>query len=180
VRAIPTSNQVAELAREYGIPLLGRLEGPIDLDIDGADEIDPDLNLLKGGGGALAREKLVAEAARRLVVVADSSKLVERLARATRLPVEVLPFLWRRTAGRIEDLGGTASLRGGEDRPFLTDNGNWILDVSVPGGIGDPGGFGSALKALTGVVDHGLFTGLARACLVAGEAGVTVLGRLDS
>jgi ribose 5-phosphate isomerase A len=178
VRGVPTSVASAALARAAGVALVDQVVGTVDLAIDGADEIDPARDLIKGHGGALFREKMVAEAATRFVVVADASKLVDRLGQGE-VPVEVAPFLWRRTAARVEGLGGQWRLRGSEDEPYRTDNGNLVLDVRFPGGISDPGRLGAALKGLTGVLDHGLFVGMARACIVATATGVTVLGSLS-
>jgi len=178
VTAVATSGASAELARAAGVELLDEPPGVLDLAVDGADEIDPELRLVKGHGGALFREKMVAMAARRFVVVADSSKLVERLCQ-TYVPVEVAPFLWHRTAARLGDLGATWTLRGGEAAPYRTDNGNLIVDLTFPGGITDPEGTAAALKAVTGVLEHGLFLGLARAAIVAGTTGVQVLGTLE-
>ena len=178
VRCLATSRASETQARALGIPLLEELDGPLDLAVDGADEIDGELRLIKGRGGALFREKLVAEAAERFVVVADPSKLVDRLGAGT-LPVEVLPFLWRRTAARLAALGGAWSLRGGQEAPFLTDNGNLVLDGILEDGIPDPEGLGRELKGITGVVEHGLFCGLAVAAIVAGPDGVEVRGKLD-
>ena len=178
VTAVATSGASAELARAAGVELLEDPPGVLDLAVDGADEIDPALRLVKGHGGALFREKMVAMAARRFVVVADSSKLVERLGR-THVPVEVAPFLWRRTAARLGDLGAAWTLRGGEAAPFRTDNGNLVVDLTFPDGIADPARTAGALKAVTGVLEHGLFLGLAQGAIVAGEDGVKVLGTLD-
>lgn len=175
VIGVPTSSASAQLAAEYGIPVAHSLDRTIDLAVDGADEIDSRLRLVKGRGGALVREKLVAESARRFVVIADASKLVERLGRGP-LPVEIVPFLWPETARRLEALGCRWTLRGGEEKPFVSDNGNLILDVEIEGGIEEPEGFGAALKAVTGVVEHGLFIGLTTTCLVAGPDGVERLG----
>src|SRR6476646_7599464 len=132
LRAVPTSRATAELAAENGIPIVTELVGQIDLAVDGADEVDPALNLIKGRGGALFREKLVASAARRFVVVVDESKLVKRLGVGV-LPCEVLPFLWRSTAERLTALGVSLVVRGGEETPYVTDNGNLILDLSGEG-----------------------------------------------
>lgn len=176
LRGVPTSRETAELAAELGIPIVTELVGSIDLAVDGADEVDPSLNLVKGRGGALFREKLVAQAARRFVVVVDESKLVRELGAAL-LPVEVLPFLWRTTAERITSLGLSLTVRGGEEVPFITDNGNLILDLAVGGGIKDPAQFARELKQLTGVVEHGLFVGLADTCIVAGPDGPRAIGR---
>jgi ribose 5-phosphate isomerase A len=178
VAAVATSRVSADLARAAGVELLEDPPGAIDLAVDGADEIDPELGLVKGAGGALFREKMVAMAARRFVVIADDSKLVERLGQSS-VPVEVAPFLWRRTAERLAELGGTGALRGGEGAPYRTDNGNLIVDLAYPGGIADPAGTAAALKAVTGVLEHGLFLGLARGAIVGRPAGVEVLGTLD-
>lgn len=175
VTAVPTSAASAELARSLGIRVVEDPERPIDLAVDGADEIDPELRLVKGHGGALFREKLVASAARRFVVIADASKLVDRLGRGA-VPVEVLPFLWRATAARLGALGATWTLRGGAERPYRTDNGNLVLDLTFPGGLDDPERTATAIKAVTGVLEHGLFLGLARAAIVGGPDGVRVLG----
>ena len=179
VTAIATSRRSHEQAAALGIPLLDTLEKPLDVAVDGADEIDPQLNLLKGRGGALVREKLVAAAAHRFVVIADQSKLVDRLGVGV-VPVEVLPFLWQQTALRLQGLAPmTWTLRGDAAAgPFVSDNGNLVLDLLLPDGVGDPVAFGAQIKALTGVVEHGIFAGLTRACLVAGPDGVRVLGDL--
>lgn len=178
VAGVATSNASAELARAAGVELLEDPGRPLDLAVDGADEIDPSLRLVKGHGGALFREKMVAMAARRFVVVADSSKLVDRLGR-TYVPVEVAPFLWRRTAARLGELGVRWTLRGGEAAPFRTDNGNLVVDLTFRDGIADPARTAGALKAVTGVLDHGLFLGLAHGAIVAGADGIEVLGTLD-
>jgi ribose 5-phosphate isomerase A len=176
VVAVPTSRVSAELARAAGISLLEDWAGPIDLAVDGADEIDPALRLVKGHGGALFREKMVASAARRFVVIGDESKLVDRLGR-TFVPVEVAPFMWRHTAARLESVGARSTLRGGEAQPFVTDNGNLIVDLTFADGIAEPERTAAQLKAVTGVLDHGLFLGLAKGAFVAGADGVQVLGR---
>jgi ribose 5-phosphate isomerase A len=178
VRCVPTSRRTAELAAANGITIVQDLAGQIDLAVDGADEVDPALNLIKGRGGALFREKLVAAAAKRFIVVVDDSKLVRQLG-VGRLPVEVLPFLWRSTADRLIALGVSLTVRGGEESPFITDNGNLILDVMVEGGIKDAAGFGDAVKRTIGVVEHGLFVGLADTCIAAGPDGPKVIGRLS-
>ena len=176
VRGVPTSRATAELAAELGIPIVTELVGPIDLTVDGADEVDPVLNLIKGRGGALSREKLVAAASKRFVVVVDESKLVKQLGVGV-LPVEVLAFLWRSTAERLAALGVSLVVRGGEETPFVTDNGNLILDLTVEGGIKDPAGFGVELKKVTGVVEHGLFVGMTDTVIVAGPEGPKAIGR---
>jgi len=175
VRAVPTSRATAELAAELGIPIVTELIGQIDLAVDGADEVDPALNLIKGRGGAMAREKLVAAASKRFVVVVDESKLVKQLGAGV-LPVEVLPFLWRSTAERLAALGVSLVLRGGEETPYVTDNGNLILDLTVEGGIKDPAAFGVELKKITGVVEHGLFVGMTDTVIVGGPDGPRAIG----
>jgi ribose 5-phosphate isomerase A len=178
VRAVPTSRATAELAAEHGIPIVTELVGQIDLAVDGADEVDPALNLIKGRGGALFREKLVAAASKRFVVVVDESKIVKQLGVGV-LPVEVLPFLWRSTAERLAGLGVSLVVRGGEETPYITDNGNLILDITVEGGISNPKDFGVELKKITGVVEHGLFVGMTDTVIVAGPEGPKAIGRLS-
>jgi ribose 5-phosphate isomerase A len=176
VRGVPTSRESSELAASLGIPIVTEMVGQIDLTVDGADEVDPALNLIKGRGGALFREKLVAAASRRFVVVIDESKLVRELGVGV-LPVEVLAFLWRTTAERITALGVSLVVRGGEEAPYITDNGNLILDLTVPDGIKDPAALGIELKKITGVVEHGLFVGMADTVMVANGDGPKAIGR---
>jgi len=176
VRGVPTSRATAAQAAELGIPVVEDLVGAIDLAVDGADEVDSDLGLIKGRGGALFREKLVAAAAKRFVAVVDDSKVVDRLGKGV-LPVEVLPFLWRTTAERLARLCTGLKVRGGEEEPYVTDNGSLILDLSFEAGIEDAAELASALKATTGVVEHGLFLGMTDSCIVAGAEGPRVLGR---
>ena len=178
LRCVPTSRATAEMAAELGIPIVQDPVGPIDLAVDGADEVDPALNLIKGRGGALFREKLVAEAAKRFIVVVDDSKLVKQLG-VGELPVEVLPFLWRTTAERLAALGASLTVRGGEENPYITDNGNLILNLVVAGGIKDSAAFRDELKRTTGVVEHGLFIGLTHTLIVGGPEGPKVVGRLS-
>jgi ribose 5-phosphate isomerase A len=178
VRCIASSVGSADQARALGLEVLDELDRPCDLAVDGADEIDPELGLVKGRGGALFREKLVAVNAERFVVIADESKLVRRLGVGV-LPVEVLPFLWRRTADHFSRRGIGWQVRGGEERPFVTDNGNLVLDLTVQGGIEDPYTLATDLKLTPGVCEHGLFLGIASAALVAGPNGVRTLGRIE-
>lgn len=175
VRGVPTSRETAELAAELGIPIVTELIGQLDLAVDGADEVDPELNLIKGRGGALFREKMVAAASKRFVVVVDESKLVKQLGVGV-LPVEVLPFLWRSTAERLAALGMSLVVRGGEETPYITDNGNLILDVTIEGGIADAKILGDELKLITGVVEHGLFFGITDTVIVAGPEGPKAIG----
>lgn len=178
VAAVASSRASAEQARSLGIRVLDEVDLPLDLAVDGADEVDPALNLIKGRGGALFREKLVAAAATSFVVVVDETKVVAALGAAL-LPVEVLPFLWRLTAGRLAGLGCSWTLRGGEGTPFITDNGNLILDLHFPAGIAEPEELAAEIREVVGVVEHGIFLGLATACLVAGADGVRILGSLE-
>jgi ribose 5-phosphate isomerase A len=166
ITGIPTSIQTAELARAVGIPLTTLDEHPeIDITIDGADEVDPKLNLIKGGGGALLREKVVASVTKKMVVVADSGKIVAALGKFP-LPVEVISFARTVVEKKIVALGATAKLRTKPDgSPYLTDNGNQILDCSF-GKIVDPPALARELNGMPGVVEHGLFIGLAKVALV--------------
>ncbi len=175
---VPTSRQSEMLARSGGLPLTDlQSVDRVDLTIDGADEIDPrTLAVLKGRGGALVREKLVASASESLLIIADSTKVVERLGSEHPVPVEVLPFGWRIPAKRLTELGGTVRLRtiSPGTSPFVTDNGNLILDVEFAP-IDDPERLASSIKAITGVVDHGLFIHLADRALVGTSTGVNLL-----
>ncbi len=175
LRGVPTSRAVAELAAANGIPVVTELIGSIDLAVDGADEVDPALNLIKGRGGALFREKVVAAASKRFVVVIDASKAVKQLGVGV-LPVEVLPFLWRSTAQRLATLGTSLTVRGGEEAPFITDNGNLILDLAIEGGINDAAALAQSIRNTIGVVEHGLFIGMADTCIVGGPDGPEVVG----
>ncbi|HEU4597886.1 MAG TPA: ribose-5-phosphate isomerase RpiA [Pyrinomonadaceae bacterium] len=171
VRCVPTSRRTEEQARALGIPLVTFDEvQQLDLTIDGADEIGPGLALIKGGGGALLREKLVAAASRRMIVVADAGKRVSTLGRFP-LPVEVVPFAWEVTARRVERVTGVEPVmrRAGAD-PYVTDNGNYILDCGC-GTIEDPARTERELKLLPGVVECGLFVGMADLAILAGDDG---------
>ncbi|MBX3463442.1 MAG: ribose-5-phosphate isomerase RpiA [Planctomycetes bacterium] len=170
VRGVPTSRDTAARAAAAGIPLLELDEvDRLDLAIDGADEVDPQKNLIKGGGGAHVRERAVAAAARELVVVVDEKKLVPVLGRAFLLPVEVLPFGWKHAERRIAATGCKPALRQQGGQPFVTDNGNYVLDCKFDG-IDDPAWLDEHLNALVGVVDHGLFVGM---------TGRVVVGQAD-
>jgi ribose 5-phosphate isomerase A len=176
---VPTSEQTAAQARALGIPLTTLVEHPVlDLAIDGADEVDPDLNLIKGLGGALMREKIVEIAARRFVVVVDESKLVKRLGTRGPLPVEVTQFAWDAHAGWLESLGCQAELRREpEGAPFVTDNGNYIIHCTFPDGISDPMALARTLIERPGILEHGLFLAMATEVVVAGVAGVRLINR---
>jgi len=174
VQAVVTSVESRGLAEAAGIPITDRIDGGLDLAVDGADEIHPAVNCIKGRGGALLREKIVAHASRRFVVVADESKLVGRLGRGP-VPVEILPFLWEATSRAIESLGGRPELRLAAREPYRTDNGNLILDTSF--GAVDAG-LGLALHGIPGVIEHGLFFGMAKAAIIGSAAGIRVMGEL--
>jgi ribose 5-phosphate isomerase A len=170
---VPTSERTAQQARALGITLRSLDEaGELDLNIDGADEVDPQLDLVKGHGGALMREKLVASAARRFAVMVDESKLVERLGEQFPIPVEVVTFGWSTTQRRLEALGLTCELRGGRDTPYLTDNHNYILDCHVADAHRrSTRELADAVKLTTGVVDHGYFLGMASLVVIGKPSG---------
>jgi len=178
VRAAVASERTGQLALESGIEVV-ELDGSLELDLtlDGADEVDPELRLIKGGGGALLREKIVIAAARRFVVVAESEKRVERLGEGFRLPVEVVRFAWSDTRRRLGRLLPDAELRLDGSDPYVTDEGHLILDCVMPHDA-DPGALDRELHAVPGVVEHGLFLGLAeRALLGTPDGRVEVLER---
>ena len=184
LRFAATSEGTARLAASLGLRIEALDEiGWLDLTIDGADELDPDLNLIKGGGGALLREKIVEQASERFVVIADTGKVVARLG-AFPLPVEVIPFGWRSTRRHIAGLlaecrldGAAIALRGGEAAPFRTDEGNLILDLHL-GAIADAPALSGALNRIAGVVENGLFIGMAeRALIGAADGTVSVMTR---
>lgn len=163
---IPTSDATAELARKLGIPLTTLDEHPeIDITIDGADEVDPHLNLIKGGGGALLREKIIATASKKMVVVADSAKIVKALGKFP-LPVEIIPFARTVLKKRITSLGASCKLRmKSNGSVFVTDEGHHILDCSF-GKISKPGETARVLSEMPGVVEHGLFIGIAKLAMI--------------
>jgi ribose 5-phosphate isomerase A len=183
VVGVPTSETTRADAQRLGVPLTTLDETPeLDMTIDGADEIGPDLTLIKGGGGALLREKIVAAASARMVVIADESKWVKTLGRFP-LPVEVMPFGWTATRRAVEAAAlaagcpGPAKLRLGKDgHAFVTDGGHWILDASLQR-IADAKMLADRLAAIPGVVEHGLFIGLAQAVILAGPTGARVVER---
>ncbi|HKQ55992.1 MAG TPA: ribose-5-phosphate isomerase RpiA [Methyloceanibacter sp.] len=183
VLCVPTSEATREQAAELGIPITTLDETPrLDLTIDGADEIDSELRMIKGGGGALLREKIVATASDRMVVVADESKLVSVLG-AFPLPIEVVRFGLMATIGLIEAIAaeagchGAITLRPGQgEAPFVTDQGNLILDCAF-GSIPEPEVLAFSLKRVPGVIEHGLFLGLADVAIVAGRGGIKALRR---
>ena len=173
---VPTGEGTAALAREYGIPLVSLDDYPvINLTIDGADEVGPDLNLIKGLGGALLREKMIELATDYFIAIADASKLVKKLGTHSPLPVEVVQFGWKTQARWLAGLGCTPALRGGEAQPYVTDNGNYILDCTFPNGIDDPAALGATLIGRTGVVEHGLFLGMANEAILSTPDGLKII-----
>ncbi len=179
IRGVPTSEETARLARELGIPLADLDDGPIDVTIDGADEVDPQLNLIKGFGGALVRERIVAAASRMQVILVDNSKLVPMLGTRGRLPVEVIPFAVPLCIGRLKELGCQPTLRIVEGKPFVSDNGNVILDCAI-GPLEDPAALDSKIRNIPGVVGTGLFLGTAHTVLVAEGGMVRELRRKEA
>ena len=174
IRGVPTSVDTEGKANEFGIPLVALDEVQrIDLTIDGADEIDGDFQMIKGGGGALLREKVVASLSSREVIVVGPEKVVERLGTTFRLPIEVVPFARTVVARRIQGLGATPELRRRNDAVYLTDNGNEILDCTFADGIADPRALERELNALPGVVESGLFIDLAHVLVIGMESGQT-------
>ncbi len=176
VKGVPTSEATARLARELGIPLASLDEVSPDVTVDGADEVDPRLDLIKGYGGALVRERIVAEASGRQIILVGPEKLVPVLGSHRRLPVEVVPFGVPLAARRLAPLAGPPVVRTADGRPFVTDNGNLILDCAV-GPIADAPRLQREIHAVPGVVGTGLFLGTAHAVLVGEPAGVRELRR---
>jgi ribose 5-phosphate isomerase A len=176
--AIPTSERTATQARRLGIRLSSFAEHRrLDMTIDGADEVEiGTLNLIKGRGGALLREKIVASASDRMVVIVDEGKLVDRLGQHAAVPVEIVPFGWQVTLDRLADLGARPTLRVAGDKPYRTDSGNYVADCAF-GEIGDPADLERRLAATTGVVESGLFLGLASRVIVGAGTGVKLLDR---
>lgn len=173
-----TSTFIWEQARHLGIPLMEQaMPSKIDVTIDGADEVDPNLNLIKGGGGALFREKIVAQASEREIIVVDDSKLSPCLGTKHSLPVEMSPFGWRSQLRFLELLGGRAAIRQNADgTQYVTDSGNMILDCDF-GPIANPGDLAEKLGARAGIIEHGLFLGMANDVIVASVTGVRHLRR---
>lgn len=177
VRGVPTSEATRTRALELGIPVTTLEEDPhVDVAVDGADEVDPQGRLIKGMGGALLREKIVAHAAGGLVVIVDEGKVVSRLGTRSPLPVEVVPFGWTLHPPAMEALGGRPEVRrDASGEPLRTDNGHYLLDVSFPDGIEDPEAMDAALSRRPGVVETGFFFSLTREVVVSGASGVRIL-----
>lgn len=179
IRGVPTSIQSERRARELNIPLVSLVEAPHpDVTIDGADEVDPNLDLIKGLGGALLREKIVAQNSAKLVIIADASKVVERLGTRAMLPVEVVQFSHEAHAPFIRNLGGEPTIRRAKDgSPFVTDNGNYIYDCRFEDGIADPAKVEQALRTRSGIVESGLFLGMAAVAIIADDEHAEVCER---
>ncbi len=178
IQAIPTADLIAEEARRAGIPLTSLEKHPrIDVTIDGADEVDPKLNLIKGGGGALLREKIVAQATSLNIIVVDEQKLSPVLGTNFDLPVEIIPFGRRPLEEYLRSLGAGPQLRTKKDgKSFVTDNGNYILDCHF-GTIDDPYALSAELSSRAGIVEHGLFLDLASEVIIAAGDGIRLIKR---
>lgn len=174
ITGVPTSHETAELARRSGIPLLETENAwAIDVDIDGADQVDPQLNLVKGGGGALLKEKIVAAAAKQVIIVVDHTKRVPCLGNSFPLPVEVIPFGWGSTAKQLEALGLKPALRERNGQIFKTEAGHYILDLHL-GRIEQPAELETRLNLVPGIVETGLFVGRTDLLIVGAPGGVEV------
>lgn len=176
VTCVATSEATARLAAEVGLTVVDLDEMPLDLTVDGADEVDPHLDVIKGYGGALVRERIVAAASRRQVLLVGADKLVPRLGSRGRLPVEAIPFAARFCTARLRALGFHPELRRDGDRPFRSDNGNVLIDCGT-GPLLDPAASERAIRAIPGVVDTGLFLGTASLVLVARDGAVVEMRR---
>lgn len=175
IKGIPTSQRTKKLATKYNIPLTNLEEtGTIDLTIDGADEVDHNLNLIKGGGGALTREKIIAYHSKKVIIVADDSKVVKSLGIDFPLPVEVVKYEWGGTKKVLEQFDCEVSLRTIMNDPYITDNGNYILDCEFDR-IVDPEQMEMDINMIPGVVENGLFIGLAHQVIVGGKQGIMTL-----
>jgi len=173
IRAVPTSDKTQELAVSLGIPIIDiNTIDTIDITIDGADEFTKDLTLIKGGGGALLREKIVASMTKEEIIIADSSKHVEKLGKF-KLPIEVIPFASKYVKSKIRDLQGEGNIRFIQNRPFLTDEGNYIMDVDF-GLITDPSELSRTLNEIEGIVGHGLFIDLAQKVIMGNDDDIIV------
>jgi ribose 5-phosphate isomerase A len=178
VKVVPSSYQAYQLAVEFKIPLTNLdLDPELELTVDGADEVDKDLNLTKGGGGALFQEKVVASASKKLIIIVDESKIVDKLASHFEIPIEVLPFSLGVVLRRIQAMGIAPTVRQAQKKmgPIVTDNGNFILDLKFPEPISDPARVATDLKMIPGVIETGLFIGMADEVHVGKEDGVHIL-----
>lgn len=178
IKGIPSSKRTEGWARDFHIPLTDFSKvGKLDLAIDGADEIDPGFNLIKGGGGSLVREKIVDAHSKKLIIVADESKMVPQLGKFP-LPVEILPFGWELAAEKIAAIGGSPRLRMDEGKPFISNNGNYIVDCDFKT-IPDPEELHHQLKQMLGVVETGLFLGMTDTIIIASQTDVKVIDKAE-
>ncbi len=174
IKGIPSSDATEKLALQLGIPLTNLTENPIiDLTIDGADEVDSQKNLIKGGGGALLREKIIAQASKREVIIVDNSKISEKLGTKWHLPIEVIPFAYSSEKHFLEILGADVTLRKKNNEIFITDENNYILDCNF-GMIDNPEELAAKLNDRAGIVEHGLFVNLCHTLIIATETGVLI------
>ncbi|KLA06406.1 ribose 5-phosphate isomerase A [Bacillus cereus group sp. MYBK77-1] len=175
IQAVPTSKETEALAKQLNIPLILLNDVQrLDLTIDGADEIDSNLQLIKGGGGALLREKIVASSSKELIIIADESKFVTRLGTFP-LPVEIIPFSWKQTERKIQSLGCQTTLRLKNNEIFITDNNNMIVDCIFPNHIATPSDLHKRLKMITGVVETGLFVNMTSKAIIGTKNGIQEL-----
>lgn len=174
-QAVPTSKETEVLAKQLNISLISLNDvQSLDLTIDGADEIDANLQLVKGGGGALLREKIVATSSKELIIIADESKLVTHLGTFP-LPVEIIPFSWKQTERKIQSLGCQTTLRLKNNETFITDNNNMIIDCIFPHNITNPANLHTQLKMITGVVETGLFVNMTSKAIIGTKNGIKEL-----
>ncbi|HDR6298929.1 ribose 5-phosphate isomerase A [Bacillus cereus] len=174
-QAVPTSKETEALAQQLNIPLISLNDvQSLDLTIDGADEIDSNLQLIKGGGGALLREKIVASSSKELIIIVDESKVVTRLGTFP-LPIEIIPFSWKQTERKIQSLGCQTTLRLKNNETFITDNNNVIIDCIFPHNISNPANIHTQLKMITGVVETGLFVNMTSKAIVGTKNGIKEL-----
>lgn len=177
IKGIPTSNRTKKFATECGIPLIDLDENvEIDLTIDGADEVDSFFHVIKGGGGALVREKVIAYHSKRVLIIVDETKIVKGLGADFSVPVEVIKFGWQVTKKTLEGLGCTAEFRTIMDEPYITDNSNYIIDCDF-GRIDDPETLERTINEIPGVVENGLFIGLVDEVIVGSKQGIMTLER---
>jgi ribose 5-phosphate isomerase A len=177
IKGIPTSNETRKIATTYHIPIVSLSDHPeIDIMIDGTDEVDSNLNLIKGGGGALTREKMIAYYSKMVIIIADESKVVKSLGIDFALPIEIVKFEWEATKRTIEKFGCNVKLRKIFDDPFITDNGNYIIDCEFER-INDPEQLEQDLNMIPGVVENGLFIGVATKVIVGSKKGIMTLER---
>ncbi|WP_242261117.1 ribose 5-phosphate isomerase A [Bacillus cereus group sp. BfR-BA-01453] len=175
IQAVPTSKETEALAQQLNIPLISLNDvQSLDLTIDGADEIDSNLQLIKGGGGALLREKIVASSSKELIIIVDESKVVTRLGTFP-LPIEIIPFAWKQTESKIQSLGCQTTLRLKNNETFITDNNNMIIDCIFPNHIATPSDLHKRLKMITGVVETGLFVNMTSKAIIGTKNGIQEL-----